>query len=83
MKTVALLIAACCVAGRSGSGGQFLPRGPSLIISCPSDRVVWVNTRSHVYHYQGETWFGHTKHGRFECERQARAEGDRATKNGQ
>jgi hypothetical protein len=52
-------------------------------ISCPGDRVVWVNTRSHVYHFQGETWFGHTKHGRFECEKQAQGEGDRATKNGQ
>jgi hypothetical protein len=65
--------------------GLGLLAGPAAaaVPSCPGDRVVWVNTRSHVYHFQGETWFGHTKHGRYECERQARAEGDRATKNGQ
>jgi hypothetical protein len=52
-------------------------------ISCPGDRIVWVNTNSGVYHYQGERWFGRTKHGQFECEKQAAAEGDRPTENGQ
>lgn len=52
-------------------------------ISCPGDRVVWVNINSGVYHYEGERWFGRTKHGQFECEKQAKAEGDRPTKNGQ
>lgn len=52
-------------------------------ISCPGDRVVWVNTNSGIYHYEGERWFGRTKSGQFECERQAKAEGDRPTKNGQ
>jgi hypothetical protein len=52
-------------------------------ISCPGDHIVWVNTNSGVYHYRGERWFGRTKDGQFECEKQAKAEGDRATKNGQ
>ncbi|MCB8878283.1 hypothetical protein [Acidisoma silvae] len=52
-------------------------------ISCPGDRVVWVNTNSGVYHYEGERWFGRTKSGQFECEKQAKAEGDHATENGQ
>ena len=45
--------------------------------------VVWVNTRSGVYHYRGERYFGSTKRGKFMCEKAARAEGDRPTKNGQ
>ena len=52
-------------------------------ISCPADRVVWVNTRTGVYHLEGERWFGRTKSGQFECEKAARAEGDRETLNGQ
>ncbi|WP_284946705.1 hypothetical protein [Acidisoma cladoniae] len=52
-------------------------------ITCHHDRVVWVNTNSDVYHYQGERWFGRTESGQFECEKDAKAEGDRATRNGQ
>lgn len=51
--------------------------------SCPGDRVVWVNTNSGVYHYQGERYFGNTKQGKFACEKQALGEGDRPTRNGQ
>jgi hypothetical protein len=52
-------------------------------ISCPGDRVVWVNTKSGVYHLEGERWFGRTKSGQYECEKAAKAEGDRETRNGQ
>ena len=52
-------------------------------ISCPRDRVVWVNTRTGIYHLEGERWFGRTAAGQFECEKAARAEGDRETRNGQ
>ncbi len=52
-------------------------------ISCPGDRVVWVNTNSGVYHLDGERWFGRTKVGDYECEKAAQAEGDRETRNGQ
>lgn len=34
---------------------------------CGSDAVVWVNTKSRVYHLQGSPAFGHTKHGAFMC----------------
>jgi hypothetical protein len=56
---------------------------PPTALTCPGDRTVWVNTRSGVYHYQGERYYGSTKEGQFECERQAKAEGNRATRNGQ
>ena len=52
-------------------------------ISCPGDRVVWVNTNSGVYHLEGERWFGRTRSGQYECEKAAMAEGDRETRNGQ
>ncbi len=52
-------------------------------LSCPGDRPVWVNTRSGVYHYAGERYYGSTREGKFICEREARQEGDRATRNGQ
>jgi hypothetical protein len=56
---------------------------PSPQLSCPHDRVVWVNTRSGVYHYQGERYFGSTQEGKFICEKAALREGDRPTRNGQ
>ena len=56
---------------------------PPAGLACPGDQVVWVNTRSHVYHFAGERYFGSTKYGRFECQHDADAEGDRPTRNGQ
>ena len=47
------------------------------------DTVVWVNQQTHVYHLQGERWYGNTKHGAYECRKDADAEGDRETRNGQ
>jgi hypothetical protein len=48
---------------------------------CPSDTVVWVNERSHIYHFPGTSNYGHTKRGAFMCEADARAAGDRAAMN--
>jgi hypothetical protein len=52
-------------------------------MACPGDKLVWVNTRSHVYHFQGERYFGSTQAGKFMCEHSADQEGDRPTHNGQ
>ncbi len=49
--------------------------------SCPSETVVWVNTRSHVYHFKGTHNYGTTKHGTYMCEAAAKAAGDRAAEN--
>ena len=48
---------------------------------CPSDTVVWVNTKSHVYHYAGTRSYGTTKQGAYMCEADASAAGDRASKS--
>lgn len=50
---------------------------------CPHDTVVWLNTRSGIYHYAGERWYGNTEYGAYVCEKEAIAAGDRATRNGQ
>ena len=50
---------------------------------CPNDTVVWVNTKTGVYHLKGERWYGMTKEGAYECRKEADAEGDRLTRNGQ
>jgi hypothetical protein len=48
---------------------------------CPSDTVVWVNERSHIYHFPGTSNYGHTKIGAFMCEAEAKAAGNRAAMN--
>jgi len=49
---------------------------------CPKDTVVWVNTKTGVYHMKGQRWYGNTKEGAYECRKEANAEGDRETRNG-
>ena len=48
---------------------------------CPNDKVVWVNTASKIYHYQGTRYYAHTKQGAYMCEADARAAGDRAARS--
>lgn len=50
---------------------------------CPQETGVWLNTNSGIYHFQGERWYGHTKHGAYVCQHEADAAGDRVTENGQ
>ena len=65
------------------SAAQTLVHTVPARLACKSDVIVWVNTNSGVYHYQGERYFGSTKSGKFVCEKEAKAEGDRPTRNGQ
>ena len=67
----------------SAAVGQTASHTPPPGNPCPDDKLVWVNTRSHIYHFQGERYFGSTKEGKFICERAADKEGDRPTHNGQ
>jgi hypothetical protein len=44
---------------------------------------VWVNTKTRVYHLEGDSAFGHTKHGTFMCRADADKTGKfRAAKTG-
>jgi hypothetical protein len=48
---------------------------------CPTDTVVWVNTRSNIYHFSGTRNYGNTIAGAYMCEGDTRSEGMRAAKN--
>jgi hypothetical protein len=50
---------------------------------CPQDTVVWLNLATMIWHYKGQRWYGNTKHGAYVCEKEASAEGARATRNGE
>ena len=43
--------------------------------------MVWVNTKSKVYHFANSRNYGKTKSGAYMCEAQATATGNRAAKN--
>jgi len=66
--------------GQQGAGNQFASENEARA-RC-GDSVVWVNTKTHVYHFPGTAPFGHTKHGAFMCEADAGRSGDfRPAKN--
>jgi len=50
---------------------------------CPNDSVVWVNTRTGIYHMPGQRWYGNTEYGDYMCQPDADSAGDRETRNGQ
>jgi hypothetical protein len=58
------------------------PQTPPSTMKCPGDKIVWVNTRSHVYHFEGDANFGNTRHGKFMCEQDADKAGFRQPKKG-
>ena len=45
--------------------------------------MVWVNTATKVYHYEGDRWYGNTKEGKYMTEADAIKAGYRASKEGQ
>jgi hypothetical protein len=47
---------------------------------CPADLVVWVNHTSKIYHFAGHKSYGTTKAGAYMCEKEATAQGFRASK---
>ncbi len=49
---------------------------------CPADQVVWLNTKSHIYHEKGMRYYGSTKQGEYACRKEADAAGARDSKNG-
>ena len=67
-------------AARPTGAGEFSSEAEAKA-RCPSDTVVWVNTKSHIYHYAGTRSYGSTKQGAYMCEADASAAGDRASKS--
>ena len=50
--------------------------------TAPAKGMVWVNTDSKVFHYEGDRWYGKTKQGKYMTEADALKEGYRAAKEG-
>ena len=48
---------------------------------CPTDEVVWLNTKSKIYHLKGTHYYGTTKQGEYACRKEADAAGDRNSKS--
>ena len=46
----------------------------------PAKGMVWVNTATGVYHYEGDHWYGNTKEGKYMSEQDAIKAGYRASK---
>jgi hypothetical protein len=61
------------------ASGQFTTEAQAKT-HCPSDTVVWANTRSRIYHYASSRRYGHTKMGAYMCEKETAAAGIRAAK---
>lgn len=52
----------------------------SMMPACAAgDPVVWVNTKSKVFHMQGDAYYGKTKSGKYACKSDAVAMGARAS----
>lgn len=73
--------AATPVEGASNStlynGTQMTNENASDVPNCGAVKAVWVNTKTKVYHEQGDPMYGHTKHGKYMCPSAAKKEGDR------
>jgi len=94
---VAMLIAAALLPQASfafGHGAEAVAAMPSAQMPmfdteaaaqahCPTDVVVWLNTKSGIWHEKGMRWYGRTKHGAYVCRKEAAAAGYRDTRNGQ
>lgn len=62
---------------------QFFDTEAAAQSHCPSDEVVWLNTRTGIYHEKGMRWYGRTRQGAYVCRKEADAAGYRDTRNGQ
>jgi len=49
---------------------------------CPNDEVVWLNTKTGIWHSRGGRWYSNTKSGAFVCTKEAESAGNRASLNG-
>jgi len=75
--------AVVATASQSAAGLQLFAADAAAQAHCPKDQVVWLNTKSGIYHEKGMRWYGKTKHGAYVCRKEADAAGDRDTRNGQ
>ena len=75
--------------GESSTSARRAPRSASESTeteaaprTAPAAGMVWVNTATKVYHYEGDRWYGKTKEGKFMTEADAIRAGYRASQEG-
>jgi hypothetical protein len=76
------LIAGCLLSTAAWSLEQFRTETAAQQ-HCPKDTIVWLNLPTMIGHYKGQRWYGNTRHGAYVCQKEAAAEGARATRNGE
>jgi len=47
-------------------------------VQCPMDKVVWLDTRTHLYYNKGTKHYANTAHGGFGCLAEVKAAGNKA-----
>ena len=68
---------------RSAQPASSLPQSDNPTAAPPAGSgMVWVNLDSEIYHYEGDRWYGKTKHGKYMSEADAQRAGYRAAKTG-
>jgi len=70
------------MSGSAMSGSSMHSANAGAIPNCGAVKAVWVNTKTKVYHGPTDPLYGHTKHGKYMCPSQAKAEGDRPAGGG-
>jgi hypothetical protein len=45
---------------------------------CPLDKVVWLDTRTHLYYRKGTKMYANTAHGGFACLKEVKESGNKA-----
>jgi len=66
----------------AGKATESAKSSPSQAQVPPEKGMVWVNTKSGVFHYEGDRWYGKTKDGKFMTEADALKAGYHASKEG-
>lgn len=83
LLTLAALLICASSSARPAPGLMQFRTEQNAQAHCPTDTVVWLNLPTMIWHYQGQRWYGRTKHGAYVCQKEAAAAGARATHNGE
>lgn len=80
-RMLALVAALCCLALPLGATAKSHVIGGPMSGAMPAcksgDPVVWVNSRTNVFHLPGDSYYGKTKAGKYACKSDAVAMGAR------
>lgn len=79
---VPVLIVAGAAAPAAKDEAPLFPSEQEAEQSCPSDIVVWVDTKTRIYYFRGQQWYASTKSGGFACKREADQRGYRRNRTG-